>query len=112
MRRLRKHAHKDISTAAANVVAAWKQAVTNQLSKDRQPAKPPPDASGANASGGAAPAPGRLDPGEDGTKSGPKKFKQPAALSNPQRTKIRETMGKALLEAVEADDEGISCIQL
>lgn len=112
MRRLRKHAHKDIATAAASVVAAWKQTVTNQI---RPPAKPSVETSGAPDSSVAVPpresAPAaRPDPcraGEPGGRCGPPKFSHPPPLSNQQRHKIRETMGQALLSAVEGDDEGM-----
>ena len=112
MRRLRKHEHKDIASAAAGVVAAWKQTVTNQI---RAPAK-----SGVESSGNkdnSAPAPPRdsapaapdscraASPAAVG-RSGPAKFAHPPSLPNQQRQKIRETMGQALLTAVEGDDEG------
>jgi hypothetical protein len=102
VRRLRKHSHTQISSAAAKVVSAWKEAITNEVAKKRKPAQN----SGVKAS--APPLDTAAKPDACTAKTG-NEYASPPPIANPLRHKIRDAIGKALLEAVEGDDVGMTC---
>jgi hypothetical protein len=108
VRRLRKHSHKGISAAATKVVSAWKEAITNEVSKESKTTQN----SGAKASVPPRDTAAKPDActAKTGSESSPNyKFADPPLIANSLRHKIRDTVGKALLEAVEGDDVGMTC---
>jgi TFIIS helical bundle-like domain len=120
VRRLRKHANKAIAGAAACVVNAWKQNITDQVPKERKQGKPSAkDVSSAReesrpTQGGASTDARPLCEEANGAvaqkpprERGPASYTKPVALADPMRNKIRQTVADAILAAVEDDDKGV-----